>query len=109
MFDLKAKVTVPAGNIWSVEILSSSLINTCPVKTVAIGSFLGIGFIFGPLRISTDDGSSAGGIMAKSSVRYFSGIVIYLVPSPKKSLGSTISPLSAVTAQTRGDVKYTPL
>ena len=100
MLDLKGSNLEFEGIIWSVVILSSTLINTFPLISSPNSLLIGNGFILGPLTISTSTPSFAGLIIIESSIINLLGISIS--KSIIFSLGSVRTPFMADTAAVSG-------
>ena len=97
---------LPAGMMWSVVMLSPSLMTTSARSVSGSASNSGNGTMFGPVLISTASASSgdSGKMMPESSTRYFSGLLtpgqVMVLP---RSRGSVITPASPDAAAVSGE------
>ena len=89
--------------MWSVVILSPTLISTFPATLSVSALFTGNGLIFGPLTTSTSASSGAGAITMLSFITNCFGISI--TGGCPNSLGSVSTPVIALAAATSGLTK----
>src|SRR5512136_1410947 len=98
----------PAGMMWSVVILSPTLIEATPRTVAGNGSFVGGAPMFGPRNIVTLSGSatSFGKTNIRSSIANRFGISTfgYLMG---RVLGSTMRPIRAAAAAVSHETRYT--
>src|SRR5574341_439162 len=96
----------PAGMMWSVVILSPTLIATTPLIASGNGSAAGGSPMFGPRKTLTESGSLAGGRTMESSIQNSAGTSIDGYGMPR-SRGSMIPPVSAAATADSGLARYT--
>ena len=105
MLERKGRILEPAGRIWSVLTLSSSLMRTVALIVRASGSARGSGLMLGPRATSTLPPFLGGGMMRSSSMMNLPGASIG--GASPHFRGSVISPVRAETAATSGLARYT--
>jgi hypothetical protein len=99
-------IRAPAGMMWSVVILSPTLMATSPVTDSGKRSFFGGAPMFGPREIWTACGWAAGAITIESSAMNLAGSE-RAGHSSFASRGSVTTPVSAATAAVSGLTRYT--